>query len=611
MPLSQLMEEGILVIVDENANIEGDSEEVTICVTAGNVVGTASVTVFQEKADIEVVITPAEIQPGESAQVEIFELQDGVRIPLLDPRTVSIVEGTTFGKLRSLATGQEAQEFVATTDELEFVANDVLDVESARIVIRVETPLGGGIIVTSAASQGGLGEEDAQQRRVKFRHSENKNLSLRAQQALVAQDAPESCPRKFLAEGVVVVKRQELDHFVVTVDPPTIAFTETARIFVQAKDAENKDVDLSPDALLTFSLEGESAFGTFVDADGETLKTVPVELRDVRYADARDGRILFAAVAANPVTSAAPIVQVVLQSDPTKAGEKVVVVVEQTLRIVMIGPAEVRPLIPGEVRLIVPGEPTSTTEFRVELTRGGIQVGGHPFELTTEYVDGLGGHDHLTPRRPAEPDAVRFQNYGYFVSRQMNTDQPMNPLTESTLDDGQATYEYTASFFGDVMEMRVQSLQNVLLRDKVTIEERVRGLQPIEEGASYRLTGAYGEAGVTSRHTETHNGIRSLRVAIVGVAADYLDATNGTLGINDLSLPSGGLFDIGNNWRPPHNQHRKGTSVDVDRQARRSDGSFERVDQNILDDIARRWHLIRIPEPPGSKCPDCIHYEAP
>jgi hypothetical protein len=84
----------------------------------------------------------------------------------------------------------------------------------------------------------------------------------------------------------------------------------------------------------------------------------------------------------------------------------------------------------------------------------------------------------------------------------------------------------------------------------------------------FRLTGA--RAGL---HTDNHWGTQNTVDSIQGVAWDFFEAFDATLGINDLSLPLGGLFDISGDWRPPHRTHRTGTSVDFDQQACRGPSS--------------------------------------
>ncbi len=94
------------------------------------------------------------------------------------------------------------------------------------------------------------------------------------------------------------------------------------------------------------------------------------------------------------------------------------------------------------------------------------------------------------------------------------------------------------------------------------------------------------------------------------------------LGINDMSLPLGGLFDIYHNWHPPHNSHRKGTSVDIDRCAWKDGGieeggvaaedpcglslgypgGFVRVDRKEIEKLCNQRGGRLLPEP-------TCHYE--
>lgn len=73
--------------------------------------------------------------------------------------------------------------------------------------------------------------------------------------------------------------------------------------------------------------------------------------------------------------------------------------------------------------------------------------------------------------------------------------------------------------------------------------------------------------GQLPQHPDNHWGTPSTVNNVQLVALDYFADFGATLGINDLSLPQGGLFDIAGNWMPDHKWHRKGTSVDIDRVA--------------------------------------------
>lgn len=96
----------------------------------------------------------------------------------------------------------------------------------------------------------------------------------------------------------------------------------------------------------------------------------------------------------------------------------------------------------------------------------------------------------------------------------------------------------------------------------------IQGLEqmPVSGEGHWRLTGAYGEPGVTSLHLFNHYGTSSTVGTLSLIAWRYFEDTGGdSLGINDISLPKGGLFDINNDWATPHSEHRAGTDADIDR----------------------------------------------
>jgi len=86
-----------------------------------------------------------------------------------------------------------------------------------------------------------------------------------------------------------------------------------------------------------------------------------------------------------------------------------------------------------------------------------------------------------------------------------------------------------------------------------------------------------------------------IKTRIAAMAADYYEETGIAIGINDMSLPWGGLFDIDNNWSTPHSKHRTGKSVDVDHSG---------VNEVKLDNIAKEYGCKR-------REVDRIHYECP
>ncbi|MFZ3073103.1 MAG: putative metal-binding motif-containing protein [Thermodesulfobacteriota bacterium] len=82
---------------------------------------------------------------------------------------------------------------------------------------------------------------------------------------------------------------------------------------------------------------------------------------------------------------------------------------------------------------------------------------------------------------------------------------------------------------------------------------------------AYRLTGNTCE--LCLKHPDNHYGTSYTNQNAAAMAWDYYERHKISLGINDMSLESGGLFDIKGNWSssPGHQLHRIGKSVDIDR----------------------------------------------
>lgn len=84
-------------------------------------------------------------------------------------------------------------------------------------------------------------------------------------------------------------------------------------------------------------------------------------------------------------------------------------------------------------------------------------------------------------------------------------------------------------------------------------------------------TGTYRLIGGTNQHLgpplsgtdHNHWGRPDLLSAIRALAKNWRSETGGPLPVNDMSLPTGGLFDINGGWLPAHGGHRNGTNVDI------------------------------------------------
>lgn len=102
------------------------------------------------------------------------------------------------------------------------------------------------------------------------------------------------------------------------------------------------------------------------------------------------------------------------------------------------------------------------------------------------------------------------------------------------------------------------------------INVKIDGLKAAGASPFYVLTGQYdalrcdGRSKVTSRHRENHfaDHLLLLEIALIGESFKFWTGT--TMRVNDMSLEWGGLFDVQNNWSPPHSQHRVGIHADIE-----------------------------------------------
>lgn len=137
------------------------------------------------------------------------------------------------------------------------------------------------------------------------------------------------------------------------------------------------------------------------------------------------------------------------------------------------------------------------------------------------------------------------------------------PVT-SAVSAGGVEITYQAPEVSGLVTLTITGTQpNGVALDAMSVKMRaeVEGLGFMPESTDYNLVGS---SGVTSLHLENHWGLPTLVASLQSVGTDYAAEYPGQkLAFNDMSLPYGGLFDIGNNWRPSHCGHRLGDSVDV------------------------------------------------
>jgi hypothetical protein len=110
------------------------------------------------------------------------------------------------------------------------------------------------------------------------------------------------------------------------------------------------------------------------------------------------------------------------------------------------------------------------------------------------------------------------------------------------------------------------------------------GLLALPAGTTYTLTGQ------TATHPVNHYGTAAM-VDVLQALADSFYVASGSvmLGINDISLVKGGLFDYQATWVPPHSSHRLGVDADIDLPTKSQ--------RRLFLSLVAKFQLRRIVEP--------------
>jgi hypothetical protein len=200
------------------------------------------------------------------------------------------------------------------------------------------------------------------------------------------------------------------------------------------------------------------------------------------------------------------------------------------------------------------------------LDGSGNPVPGYPLQLEGFVEEESGGHDH-TEARPT----------GFFLVNGAKGKR----CGGTTGKDGTLKVDYLCGGFGGVDSIFGKGLTK---DDTATaaILVRMGDFKELEKGDNYVLIGQYGLPGVTSQHIQNHFGTESLVRAIKALAKSIYSKKKYKLRYNDMSIRSGGPFDIGNDWNVPHQNHRAGKSIDIDDSTLSSNGKLIRISEEKM-----------------------------
>ncbi len=159
-------------------------------------------------------------------------------------------------------------------------------------------------------------------------------------------------------------------------------------------------------------------------------------------------------------------------------------------------------------------------------------------DLNVVHVPYSGGHDHH--------DALRKKGW-----------LEKTKIYFSAGETGPEVIKYTSNEVSGTE--RIELRMDNAVKKELEVSVKVPNLYPMS-GSYLRLTG-----GEETIHPDNHYTTVYAMTNTWLIAETYYELTETTLGINDMSIRWGGLFDINGNWSTPHLSHRTGEDVDIDR----------------------------------------------
>jgi hypothetical protein len=203
-----------------------------------------------------------------------------------------------------------------------------------------------------------------------------------------------------------------------------------------------------------------------------------------------------------------------------------------------------------------------------------LRMNGDPWEVTMQVIEGTGGgHDEgHTGTRPTGGITIEGEAVPG-AKTCLGLLQPTAASTSVTTDGaGKAEFIYTSCEVSGVetLQASVTLASGAPLPKTTTITVEVKdGVQPltqIEGGDDFGLSGGTIQHQTGINHYGTKTSRDRMRV-IANRYAAHLKISGRKLGINDMSLEKGGLFDLSGHWDivKGHKSHRDGKDADIDR----------------------------------------------
>jgi len=159
----------------------------------------------------------------------------------------------------------------------------------------------------------------------------------------------------------------------------------------------------------------------------------------------------------------------------------------------------------------------------------------------------------------------------------------------TTQQDGRATVTFNAPIVSGTHTITAECVSPTCTGTASgNINVKVPGLEPMPASQFYTFVGA------TDKHSDNHYLTTGAASVLWSMAVSYQfeqrfklrGITPPSLNLNDASLVWGGIFDIDGDWDTPHNEHRRGTVIDI-----RANSNTGAIDPANFDSFMRLAYL--------------------
>lgn len=197
-------------------------------------------------------------------------------------------------------------------------------------------------------------------------------------------------------------------------------------------------------------------------------------------------------------------------------------------------------------------------------------------ELSVEAVENSGGHQHHAGRPNGTLQSFSGV-YGKPSSGKTVYGQTLNVADEH---NGSFSFSFKAPAPAGDHKIKARCIgQHVCTQGGPdTVWVGYRDIVPMPSSENYVFVGD------TTEHTDNHHLTAAARAKVAAIAEGWftLDPSVPELRLNDASLERGGVFDLKQTWRKPHQCHSRGYGIDI-----RANGASDAIPQGKFENFRK------------------------